>query len=57
MASYKIYFLIFCHKNQPSSEVKGLNKLQNATVKAFFIEKAVLALLRASYSALSAVEQ
>lgn len=42
MASYKIYFLIFCHKNQPSSEGNGLNKLQNATVKAIFVEKAVL---------------
>lgn len=41
MASYKIYFLNFCYQNWPSSEVKGLAELQNATAKAFFIEKVI----------------
>ena len=39
MASYKIYFLNFCHKNQPPRNENRLQKLQNASTNAGFIEK------------------
>ena len=44
MASYKIYFLNFCYQNQSLGEVKSLAELQNATVKAIFIEKVIFSL-------------
>ena len=39
MASYKIYFLDFCYKNQPSRNENRLLILQNASANACFIEK------------------
>ena len=39
MASYKIYFLDFFHKNYPSSSRKCLVALQNATCWSVFIKK------------------
>jgi hypothetical protein len=42
MASYKIYYLDFCHKNHPFIETKRLAELQNATNKPCFIEKVIL---------------
>ena len=44
MASYKIYFLKFCYKISLLANKKSLEKLQNATVKAIFIEKVLLGL-------------
>ena len=38
MASYKIYFLKFCHKNQSSSFKKWPSELQNATRNGIFKE-------------------
>ena len=39
MASYKIYFLDFFHKNYLSSSKKCLVALQNATCWSVFIKK------------------
>ena len=41
MASYKIYFLDFFHKNQPPSSKKCHLALQNATEMAVFVKKRV----------------
>ena len=38
MASYKIYFLDFCHKNRSSIQPKSPATLQNATWQDIFIE-------------------
>ena len=38
MASYKIYFLDFFHKNHPPRSKKWHLALQNATKKGVFIE-------------------
>ena len=39
MASYKIYFLDFCHKNHPPREEKWHSELQNASVVPCFMKK------------------
>ena len=54
MASYKIYFLNFCYKNWPSSDVKWHRKLQNATQKGCFMKKR---LKRPFWGSFVAVEQ
>ena len=41
MASYKIYFLDFCHQNRPSCSKNCLAELQNATDKAYFLKKVI----------------
>ena len=57
MASYKIYFLNFCHKNWSPSEVKSLAELQNAIGKAVFMKKVIFAPVGAGKSHRFAVEQ
>ena len=39
MASYKIYFLNFCHKNRSLEMVERASKLHFATLWPRFIEK------------------
>lgn len=45
MASYKIYFLNFCHLNHSPAIVVEPAKLHFAILRACFIEKVVLALV------------
>ena len=42
MASYKIYFLNFCHKNHTLGYVKRVVALQNASNKGVFMKNGVL---------------
>jgi len=57
MASYKIYFLNFCHQNHPSRKVERPLTLQNATQKAVFIKKVISAFPQLLHNAPSPVEQ
>ena len=41
MASYKIYFLDFCHKNSSSTAANQPAKLQNAIMRAVFMRKVI----------------
>ena len=41
MASYKIYFVDFCHKNRTSTHPKSPATLQNATQRDVFIKNRI----------------
>ena len=57
MASYKIYFLNFCYKNCSSSTTNKPAKLQNASLRACFIEKVDFVPFLPCYFLLPTVEQ
>ena len=50
MASYKIYFLDFFHKNQPPSSKNCHLALQNATEMAVFVKKRVFVVFISLFS-------
>ena len=57
MASYKIYFLNFCHLNCSFGAVAKPAKLHFATLRACFIEKVDFGLFLPCYFLLPTVEQ
>ena len=57
MASYKIYFLDFFHKNHPPSSRNWPSTLQNAIGKPDFIKKVDFGRFSRDVGALSSVEQ
>ena len=57
MASYKIYFLDFFHKNSPPSLRNWPLKLQNATCELVFVKKVISDLKKPTLNPALSVEQ